>query len=162
MITKIKKRDGREVAFNIEKIAQAIFKAAESVGGSDYSEAIALAEKVAKTVDAECAGKVPTVEQIQDTVEKVLIESGHARTAKSYILYRAERNRIREMNTRLMKIYEDLTKVTRQDMVNFEKTTMANKPLRYIILGDEKQLDMEALGKIGPIKRLTTEEVFGY
>ena len=60
------------------------------------------------------------------------------------------------------KIYEDLSKVTLQDMVNFEKTTMANKPLRYIILGDENQLDMESLGKIGPIKRLTTEEVFGY
>ena len=60
------------------------------------------------------------------------------------------------------KIYEDLSKVTLQDMVNFEKTTMANKPLRYIILGDEKELDMESLGKIGPIKRLSTEEVFGY
>ena len=60
------------------------------------------------------------------------------------------------------KIYKDLEKVTLQDMVNFEKTNMANKPLRYIILGDEKELDMESLGKIGPIRRLTTEEVFGY
>ena len=60
------------------------------------------------------------------------------------------------------KIYEDLEKVTLQDMVNFEKANMANKPLRYLILGDEKELDMEALGKIGPIRRLTTEEVFGY
>ena len=48
------------------------------------------------------------------------------------------------------------------DIVNFEKQTMANKPYRYIILGDEKELNMEALEKIGPIKRLTTEEVFGY
>jgi hypothetical protein len=60
------------------------------------------------------------------------------------------------------KIYEDLQKVTLQDMVNFEKKNMANKAFRYIILGDEKALDMEALGKIGPIRRLTTEEVFGY
>ena len=60
------------------------------------------------------------------------------------------------------KIYEDLSKVTLQDMVNFEKSTMAKKPLRYLILGDEKELDMESLGKIGPIRRLTTEEVFGY
>ena len=60
------------------------------------------------------------------------------------------------------KIYEDLDKVTLQDMVNFEKKTMANKPYRYIILGDEKELDMKSLEKIGPIKRLTTEEVFGY
>jgi hypothetical protein len=60
------------------------------------------------------------------------------------------------------KIYADLPKVTLQDIVNFEKANMANKPLRYIILGDEKQLDMEALEKIGPVKRLTTEEVFGF
>ena len=60
------------------------------------------------------------------------------------------------------KIYEDLGKVTLQDLVNFEKANMARKPLRYIILGDEKELDMESLSKIGPIRRLTTEEVFGY
>ena len=60
------------------------------------------------------------------------------------------------------KIYEDLPKVTLQDIVKFEKANMSNKPLRYIILGDEKELDMESLGKIGPIRRLTTEEVFGY
>ena len=51
----------------------------------------------------------PTVEEVQDTVERVLIENGFVRTAKSYILYRAERSRVREMNTRLMRIYEDIT-----------------------------------------------------
>ena len=60
------------------------------------------------------------------------------------------------------KIYNDLPKVTLQDIVSFEKANMANKPYRYIILGDEKELDMESLGKIGPIRRLTTEEIFGY
>ena len=59
-------------------------------------------------------------------------------------------------------IYKNLDKVTLQDIVNFEKQQMANKPCRYIILGDEKELDMKALEKIGPVKRLTTEEVFGY
>jgi predicted Zn-dependent peptidase len=59
-------------------------------------------------------------------------------------------------------IYKHLDKVTLNDIVNFEKANMANKPLRYIILGDENQLDMKALEKIGPVKRLTTEEVFGY
>ena len=49
------------------------------------------------------------MEHIQDIVEKVLIENGHASTAKAYILYRAERTRVREMNTRLMKVLEDLT-----------------------------------------------------
>ena len=59
-------------------------------------------------------------------------------------------------------IYKGLDKVTLEDMVAFEKANVANKAYRYIILGDEKALDMEALGKIGPIRRLTTEEVFGF
>ena len=60
------------------------------------------------------------------------------------------------------KIYNDLKNVTLQDIVNFEKQNMADKQYRYIILGDYKQLDMKALEKIGPVKHLTTEEVFGY
>ena len=60
------------------------------------------------------------------------------------------------------KIYEQLPQLTLQNVVDFAKQRIANKPYRYIILGDEKELDMKALGQIGPIKRLTTEEVFGY
>ena len=111
MLTKIIKRDGREVPFNIEKIANAIFKAAQAVGGSDYDQAMALACEVSEKADALSRekGVTPTVEEIQDMVETTLINHGHARTAKEYILYRAERTKVREMNTRLMKIYEDLT-----------------------------------------------------
>lgn len=109
MITKVKKRDGREVPFNIEKVSNAIFKAAQAAGGQDYKISMALAEKVIMLTDAKFQGKIPSVEDLQDMVEKVLIESGHAKTAKEYILYRAERNRVREMNTRLMKVFEDLT-----------------------------------------------------
>ena len=60
------------------------------------------------------------------------------------------------------RIYEGLGKVSLQDVVNFEKANMADKPLRYLILGDEKELDVKSLEKIGSIRRLTTEEVFGY
>ena len=60
------------------------------------------------------------------------------------------------------KIYETVPSLTMDDVVKFEQETMAKKPYRYLILGDEKQLDMKALEKIGPIKRLTTEEIFGY
>ncbi len=60
------------------------------------------------------------------------------------------------------KIYETVPSLTMDDVVKFEQETMAKKPYRYIILGDEKQLDMKALEKIGPIKRLTTEDIFGY
>ena len=111
MVTKIIKRDGREAPFNIEKIANAIFKAAQAIGGSDYDSALNLAYRVAEEIekDYEKTKKLPTVEHIQDTVEKILMKTGHARTAKEYILYRAERNRVREMNTRLMKIYEGIT-----------------------------------------------------
>ncbi|MBR5747767.1 MAG: insulinase family protein [Prevotella sp.] len=60
------------------------------------------------------------------------------------------------------KIYEQLPQVTLQNVVDFAKQQIADKPYRYIILGDEKELDMKSLEKIGPIKRLKTEEVFGY
>ncbi|MEE1061662.1 MAG: anaerobic ribonucleoside triphosphate reductase [Ruminococcus sp.] len=109
MIKEIIKRDGRAAAFELEKITQAIYKAAEAIGGNDYESAKALALQVEKSLEEQCKNSAPTVEQVQDTVEKVLIENGHARTAKEFILYRAERTRVREMNTRLMKIYEDLT-----------------------------------------------------
>ncbi|MCL1866935.1 MAG: ATP cone domain-containing protein, partial [Oscillospiraceae bacterium] len=110
-LEQIQKRDGRSVTFNTEKIADAIFKAAESVGGQDYAISTDLAEKVCDLLDKQYAerGVTPSVEGVQDVVEKVLVETGHASTAKAYILYRAERTRVREMGTRLMKIYEDLT-----------------------------------------------------
>ena len=60
------------------------------------------------------------------------------------------------------KIYEQLPQITLQNVVDFAKNRIANKPYRYLILGDEKELDMKSLEKIGPIKRLTTKEVFGY
>ena len=108
MISKIVKRDGRAVAFDIDKITQAIYMAAHAIGGNDYEAAEKLAGKVLEYLEAE-DNDTPTVEHVQDTVEKILIENGHARTAKEFILYRAERTRVREMNTRLMRIYEDLT-----------------------------------------------------
>lgn len=109
MITMIKKRDGRQVPFNIEKIAGAIFKAAQVVGGNDYNESMELADKVCQQLSETIIGRNPSVEEVQDMVERVLVEEGHAKTAKAYILYRAERTRVREMDSTLMKIYEDLT-----------------------------------------------------
>ena len=109
MITCITKRDGRTRPFDVEKIANAIYKAAQAIGGHDYQTSLALAGQVVKELETHLGTTAPTVEQVQDTVEKVLIENGHARTAKEFILYRAERTRIREMNTRLMKTMEDLT-----------------------------------------------------
>ena len=139
MITKIIKRDGREAPFNIEKIANAIFKAAQAAGGKDYEIAMALACEVCERVEKDCAatGSLPTVEQIQDMVERVLIDKGHSRTAKEFILYRAERTRIREMNTRLMKIYEDLTfkdakdNEVKRENANIDGDTAMGTMLKY-------------------------------
>ena len=109
MIITIKKRDGRTAPFDLNKIATAINKSFEATTGrKEQSVCVALAEEVLQTF--ELAGNAnPTVEQIQDIVEKVLIDHGFVRTAKSYILYRAERSRIRDMNNRLMKTYDDIT-----------------------------------------------------
>ncbi len=109
MLTSIIKRDGRRVAFDIDKIAVAVYKAAEAIGGKNHETAYEIAEKVCEYIENDLGITEPTVEQIQDAVEKVLIEDGHAQTAKAFILYRGERTKIREMNTRLMKVYEDLT-----------------------------------------------------
>lgn len=109
MIERIIKRDGREVPFEIDKISTAIYKAAEAIGGHNRGVAEELAKQVEDYIEKEEKISTPTVEHIQDVVERTLIESGHSRTAKEYILYRADRTRHREMNTRLMKIYEDLT-----------------------------------------------------
>jgi len=90
------KRDGRRVAFNRTKIADAIFKAAQAVGGQDRVLAEELSGVVVMFLEKNYADTAPSIEDIQDTVEKVLIETGHARTAKVYILYRDRRARIRE------------------------------------------------------------------
>ncbi len=99
-VTKIKKRDGKLVVFEKEKITNAIFKAVKSVGGSDRETAENLTSKIETILHEKFDGHtIPTVEQVQDIVEKVLIESGHAKTAKSYILYRQKRAEERAMRS---------------------------------------------------------------
>lgn len=97
---KIKKRDGRIVPYNTEKIAAAIWKAARAIGGRDRKRADFLADQVEKTL-AEKFGKksIPNVEQIQDIVEKTLVENSHYRTAKAYILYRDLHQKIRDIHS---------------------------------------------------------------
>jgi ribonucleoside-triphosphate reductase len=94
----VRKRDGRLEPFDQERITNAIWKAAKAVGGKDKE----LAKKLSDQVVAELKKRfgedgVPTVEEIQDLVEKVLIENGHARTAKAYILYRKQHQDLREL-----------------------------------------------------------------
>ena len=148
MIREIIKRDGRRTAFELDKIANAIFKAAQANGGSDYEMATALARQVAANLEAGSDEVVPTVEQIQDRVEKVLVKSGHARTAKKFILYRDERTRVREMNTRLMKVYEDLTFKSslenniKRENANIDGDTAMGTMLKYGSEGAKQFYDM--------------------
>ncbi len=108
-IAKLRKRDGRLVDFDEQKIANAINKAFQATYKPNHEEvARELAREVVSVLEVE-GGEAPDVEHVQDIVEKVLMDNGYVQTAKAYILYRNERSRAREMNTRLMKVYEDIT-----------------------------------------------------
>jgi anaerobic ribonucleoside-triphosphate reductase len=95
-IKEIIKRNGKKVTFDQTKITNAIFKAAQAVGGSDYQLAIKLSNEVVRILEKTFKNRTPHVEDVQDIVEIVLIENGHAKTAKAYILYRQRRKEIRE------------------------------------------------------------------
>ncbi len=96
-IKSVVKRDGSVVDFTPQRITNAIYRAAVAVGGRDKKTAEKLSDEVVRVLEEQTPpGEIPTVEQIQDTVEKVLIENGHARVAKAFILYRAERAQLRE------------------------------------------------------------------
>ncbi|NLT95488.1 MAG: anaerobic ribonucleoside triphosphate reductase [Clostridia bacterium] len=118
MFTVIRKRDGREVPFNEGKITDAIFKAAQSVGGEDRQLAMELTLDVLRFLKERFNGHIFTVEDVQDVVEKVLIEKGHAKTAKAYILYRDKRTRIREARSELMDAVAQILRETSRENAN--------------------------------------------
>ena len=128
------KRDGRKVKFDVKKIASAIKKALKAANIKDNERAEALAKQVEDSFEPTY---VPTVEEIQDKVEEILIENGLVRTAKEYILYRAERTRIRESKTRLMKTLENLTYEDARDSdvkrenANIDGNTAMGTMLKY-------------------------------
>ena len=150
-IKQIIKRDGRTVDFDIAKISDAIYKAAEVLGGQDRDTSNYLARQVELYLTEVRHNDIPTVEEIQDAVEKVLIENGHARTAKEFILYRAERTRVRDMNTRLMKTYEDLTfkdakdNDTKRENANIDGDTAMGTMLKYGSEGAKQFYEMFVL-----------------
>src|SRR3990170_3134274 len=97
-VKKIMKRDGRKVDFDSDKIVEAIWKAAQAVGSKDRTVAVKLADRVVEKLEKQLKpDEVPSVEQVQDLVEKTLMESGQASIAKTYILYRQKRAEIRRM-----------------------------------------------------------------
>jgi len=125
MFTTIIKRDGRETSFDETKITDAIFKAAKAVGGEDRQLAMELTLEVMKTLKKQFNGGPFTVEDVQDIVEKVLIEHGHARTAKAYILYRSQRTRMREAKSDLMDAVAEILVETNRDNANIGNSPSA-------------------------------------
>jgi ribonucleoside-triphosphate reductase len=103
-ISQIKKRDGRIAPFQQEKITDAIFKATKEVGTPNRKMAEDVSDQVVETLEKELAGKTPEVEQIQDIVERILVENGQYEIAKSYILYRQKRSEIRSSIAFLSKV----------------------------------------------------------
>jgi len=105
LVAKIKKRDGRVVSFDRDRIETAIFAAAKATGAGDHDLAEELSDKVVAKLNSEYGDeKVPDVEVIQDMVEKVLIEAGQVEISKSYILYRNQREKERERKQMFMNI----------------------------------------------------------
>ncbi len=138
MVTTIVKRDGRTAEFKPEKIADAIEKAFKACGAmQDRSVADEVAEIVVGKIESGAIEGSPTVEGVQDLVEETLIESGFVQTAKAYILYRAERNRVRDVNSRLIKTLSDITfsKAADSDMkrenANIDADTAMGTMLKY-------------------------------
>lgn len=121
----IRKRDGRIVEFNQNKIVAAIFKAAKAVGGEDRQLAEELAEIVIQFLNKQLGSGIPTVEEVQDAVEKILIETGHAKTAKAYILYRDRRTRLRDSKSELMDVVEEILVETNRENANVSNSPSA-------------------------------------
>ncbi len=109
MITKVLKRDGRKVNFNVERLAKSIYKAANSIGGQDYSRSEELANKIYDELDKIQENKQVTSQKIQETAEKILKDEGHDSTLNVYRTYRNERSRARERNTDIINTYKGLT-----------------------------------------------------
>ena len=109
MITKVVKRDGRKVNFNVERIAKSIYKAANSIGGQDYSRSRELSEIVYKKLDKIQQNNQIDASRIYDVVKEVLIEEGHESTLKAYMFFRERRDKVRERNLPIIKTYEKLT-----------------------------------------------------
>ncbi len=110
------KRDGRVKEFDISKIESAISKAMNAVGDREFKIAAKLARTVEEEIDKQFVeGNIPSVEQVQDIVEKVLMKKGHDDVAKAYIIYRQKRNQVREMNSNLMKTFDKINNSDAKD-----------------------------------------------
>lgn len=137
MLTSIIKRDGRVVIYDKTKIKMAILKAMEACGNTDFERADEVTQVVEDFFNSQNIKSTPTVEEIQDRVEVQLMDSGLELVAKKYILYRASRNNIRERNTKLMQVFDEITfsdasdSDLKRDNANIDGDTPMGTMLKY-------------------------------
>ena len=115
LLTKVRKRDNEEADFDAERITKAIWKAAQAVGGTDKGMAKILSDKVVSVLEDKFGGTtIPTIEQIQDIVENVLVENGHYKTGKAYILYRQQHEKMRQVKTLMVDVNNTIDEYLKQ------------------------------------------------
>ena len=157
-------REARALAYS----ASASYRTPSRLGDKEYFNTFIITQND-KMMDCvaqfnELLNNVPVRQANFDLAKQNLLKSlASARTTKFSILSAYMAAQKMGLDYSLSeKIYKDLPSVTLNDIINFEKTNMANKTFKYLILGNEKELDIKALEKIAPVKRVTTEEIFGY
>ncbi|MEK6795873.1 MAG: ribonucleoside triphosphate reductase [Spirochaetota bacterium] len=134
-MVQIRKRNGHIVPFSKQKIAEAIFKAAKACGGSDYRMAETLAEKVISLMTQKFhQNSIPAVEEVQDIVEKTLIEEGHAKVAKAFILYREQHKRLRDAENLLLDISKTMDGYLKQSDWRVNENANVNYSIGGLIL----------------------------
>lgn len=137
------KRDGTEEDFDVSKVSASIMQPAIEVGGEDYELADELAEKIEDMLEANGIEEISS-EELETMVQNLLINEGHAKTATRYIVFAADRNRKREMNTELMKSFEDITFSSGEDSdlkrenANINSETAMGTMLKYGSEGAKK------------------------
>lgn len=146
----VKKRNGKTVSFDKSKITSAVFKAAKAVGGEDRSMAELISNEVIIYLHSTIGDRTPSVEEVQDAVEKVLIERGHAKTAKAYILYRKQREILRKKrlfdkkpDERETTDYALFVRTSDDDYVNWDRRRIIDALIK------ETGLENETAEKIG-------------
>ncbi len=151
MIQSIIKRDGRVVLYDQNKIAAAILKALEASGDGNAADAARVANSVQRELEGHFTDQSPNIEAVQDAVERQLMNHGFSDAAKAYILYRANRTRAREANTKLMKTIDEITNIDarisdmKRDNANIDGNTAMGSMLQIGAAGAKAYNEMYLL-----------------